>query len=430
MKKIILNTRLLLLVCIAMSIGLGTSCKNDEPASSSKVELLSYGPAGSKLGDTISFIGKNLDKVLTIKFVGDSVPKASFLSQTATLIKLIVPMNTTKGFVMLRTATEIIVTKTMFDLLVPVTVTTVTASVRPGDNITITGTNVGWITQVVFPKDLVVPDSMFVSKSLNQIVVKVPKTAKSGALTFNTGGTKPLSISSENDLIVVLPAVTAIDPIPVDRGGNLTITGTDLDLVKGIMFKGVTDTIKAFVSQSATQIVVTVPVATTQGPLSLVAFSNVLVASPMKVQLVGDLQPLAPLAYAFYEDALMNGWQNWGWGSTVDLANTENVRDGNNAIKATFTGSWGAIKFANGSVATSTYTDFVFSVYGGPGTDGKTFNVLPTGGSTFSAVIKEGAWVEIVIPLSTLGNVNPIKELMMQETAWSGFVYLDHIGFR
>src|ERR1035437_6001705 len=100
MKKIIFNTRLILLVCVVLSVGLVTSCKNDEPASSgSKAELISFGPTGSQIGDTISFIGRNLDKVQTIKFVGDSVIKSSFISQTSLKIKVRVPDYTRKGFV-------------------------------------------------------------------------------------------------------------------------------------------------------------------------------------------------------------------------------------------------------------------------------------------------------------------------------------------
>jgi hypothetical protein len=436
MKKIIFNIRLLLLGSVISSIGLWTSCKSDNSVSlSSKVQLISFGPTGSQIGDTISFIGNNLNNVTKIKFTGDSVLQAAFIKQSYGLIKAIVPPYTTKGFVTLYAPKDTTVSKTMFDLLVPVTIVSIPAVVRPGGTMTITGQYVNWISEVWFSKNVVVRDSNFISKTLTQIVLKVPMTAQTGPIVINTKGVKPLSINPVNIVTVTMPTITSFGLIPLNRGDNLTIIGTDLDLTKGIIFKGsgttgLTDTIKSFVSKTPTQIVVTVPQTAAKGPLTLVTYSDLPVVSTVKVQFIGDIPDLAPLAYAFYEDALMNGWQNWGWGSTVDLANTEQVRDGNNSIKATFTGSWGALKFANGSVATSTYTQFVFSVYGGPGTDGKTFNVQPTGGSTFSAPIKEGTWVEIVIPLSTLGNVNPITELLMQETGWSGYVYLDHIGFR
>jgi len=435
MKKTIFNTQLLLLVCVVMSIGLGTSCKSDEPASGSKIELLSFGPAGSQLGDTISFIGHNLDQVVKVKFVGDSVIQSAFLNQSSTLIKLVVPSYTTKGFVTLYGARDTVVSKTQFDLLVPVVITSLPASVRPGDNMTIIAQHANWISEVWFAKNLVVRDSNFVSKSLTQIVVKVPKNAQSGPITFNTRGVKPLSISPDKDLTVVLPAMTGFGPIPVDRGGNLTITGTNLDLTKGIIFKGtgstgVTDTVKTFVSVSPTQLVVTVPQTTAKGPLTLVAYSNVPVVSTTKVQLVGDIPDLAPLAYAFYEDAIVNGWSDWGWNRTADYANTSFVRDGNSSLMAQYTGDWGGVDFTNNSIATTGYTELAFSVYGGPGTNGFNIPVKLNWGSPFNATIKEGEWVEYKIPLTTFGSPATISNLLLGNETWRGTVYFDHVGLR
>ncbi len=429
MKKIIFNTRLLLLISLVMSIGLETSCKPDDSLSSgSKVELISFGPAGSQIGDTISFIGKNLDKILKITFVGDSVLKTSFITQTAQLIKIKVPDYTRRGFVTLYADKDTIVSKTMFDLLVPVIISSVTDSVRPGDNITITGQYVNWISEVWFSKDLIVRDSNFVSKSLTQIVVRVPETAQTGPLVFNTLGTKPLSITPDKDLKVILPAITGFNPIPVDRGGNLTITGTNLDLTMGILFHGVADTVKTFVSQTPTQLVVTVPLTAAKGQVTLVAFSNLPVVSTANLKLVGDLEDLA---YAFYEDAIMNGWSENGFNRTADYANSEFVRDGVNSLKATFTKINGYLDFYNVTgISPTSYTELAFSVYGGPGTDGK--NILVKVNSKapgYNATIQEGKWVEFKIPLATLGVTATIKDVRLT-SASMGVVYFDHVGLR
>ncbi len=430
MKKIIFNTRLLLLICVVMSLGFGISCKSDEPASGgSKVELLSFGLTGSQIGDTISFVGKNLNQVLKIKFVGDSVVKSSFISQTSQLIKVVVPNNVTKGFVKLFTAKDTIVSKTVFDLLVPVTIASVTDSVRPGDNITITGQYVSWITEVWFAKNLVVRDSNFVSKSLTQIVVKVPKNAESGPLTFNTTGTKPLSITPEKELKVILPSISSFDPIPVDRGGILTITGRNLDLTMGVLFNGVADTVKTFISQSATQLVVTVPLNAAKGVLTLVAYSKLPVVSTAIVKLVGDL---ADLGYAFYDDALMNGWTNNGWNNTPDYSNKENVRDGVYSLKATFTKIKGGVDFYNSTgILTTNYTVVTFSAYGGPGTNGDIILVKANSKNPgFNVTLQEGKWVDYTIPLTSLGSPKTITDLLLQNTFATGVVYFDHVGLQ
>jgi len=394
------------------------------------VELLSFGPSGVKPGDQIKFIGKNLDKVTEIKLVGDSVPSASFVERTSELIVIVVPQKTERGLVILKTTEGNVVSKTPLDLLVLVSITTVIFDGRPGDNITINGTYMNWIKEIWFTKDLVVRDSDFVSKSLNQIVLKVPVNAKTGPLTINTGGTKPMAVTSTNDLIIVLPAITSFAPIPVERGANLTITGTNLDLTKEVRVKGATAPITVFVSKSATQLVFTVPPLTTKGKITLVAYSLVTVESSANLLIVGDLPDLAPLAYAIYEDALINGWQDWGWSRTADFANTENVRDGNKSIKLSYTGNWGALKFANASVSTATYSELTFSVFGTTGTGGKKIHVQPSGGANYTITIEEGKWVEYKLTKAQIGNPATITDIMFQNEDWSGIVYLDHVGLR
>ena len=430
MKKTIFNTQLLLLVSVLLFAGLGTSCKNDEPASAgSKVELLSFGPTGSQIGDTISFIGKNLNLVSKIQFAGDSVLKASFISQSSQLIKVIVPNYVTKGYVKLVAPKDTVVSKTMFDLLVAVTITSINDSIRPGDNLTITGQYVNWITEVWFSKNLVVRDSNFVSKSLTQIVIKVPKTAQTGLLVINTAGTKPLSITPDKPLKVILPSITSLDPIPVARGGNLTIKGSNLDLTMGVLFNGVADTVKTFVSQTSTQLVVTVPQTTAKGPLTLVAFSKLPVVSSGIVKLVGDL---ADLGYALYDDALMNGWTDNGWNYTPDYSNTEQVRDGAFSLKASFTKIKGGVDFYNATgVSTANYTSITFSAYGGPGTDGYIILVKANSKAPgYNAVIQEGKWVDFTIPLTTLGSPKTLTDFLLQNTFAKGVIYFDHVGLQ
>jgi len=339
-----------------------------------------------------------------------------------------VPQKTERGFVTLKTTEGNIVSKTVLDLLVPVTITSFTASVRPGDNITITGTYMNWISEVWFTKDVLVTE--FVSKSLTQLVVKVPMNAKTGPLVLNTKGTKPLSITFDKDLNVVLPVITSFAPIPVDREANLTITGTNLDLTKQILLKGVTDPVTVFVSKTATQLVFKVPPTTTKGVITLVTYSLVNVVSDQKLLIVGDLPDLAPVAYAFYEDDLKNGWSDWGWGGARDKSNTENVRDGDKSCKISCDGSWGAFYLGGGNVSLTSYTELTFSLFGNPGTNGKVLKVIANWGTSYDITIQEGKWVEYKLTMENIGNPTKITDLVFQETGWSGVYYLDHVGLR
>jgi hypothetical protein len=426
----IFNIRQFYLVFLVLTLGILSSCEKDEDNGTDEVQLLSFGPSGVKHGEQISVIGKNLDKVLAIKISNDSIPQSAFVSQTSELIVITVPETVERSYVTLVTQTENIISKTVLDLNVPVKIESITTEARPGDNITIKGQYLNWIKQVKFSKELIVSSNDFVSSSLTELVVKVPVEAQTGTLEFTTGGTEPATIVSENDLLVSLPSISEITPNPVARGSNLTIKGQNLDLTKGVLFKGITNPITEFVSKSANELVVKVPEEANKGVITLVAFSSVKVDSKDIMTIEGDLPSLDPVDYTFFKDEFSDPWQDWGWGCTRDLKNAENVRDGNIAIKVSPEGGWGALSIGNGSVSTAGYSHVTFSVYGGPGTQDKELKVVANWGKEYMAKIVEGQWTEFKVPLSDLGSPADITTLTFQDTGWSGFYYIDFIGLR
>ena len=279
--------KLLALIGFILSIGIVTSCdKDDEEVKSDKIELFSFGPTGAKHGDTIQFIGTNLNKVTAIQFTGTNatVNQADFKKQTSELILLLVPQAAEKGYVTLKTPEGDIVTKTQFNIDVLATVTSITAQARPGENVTITGTYLNWVDRITFNRDKIV--QIFVSKTQTQLVVKVPDDAETGPLVLHYGGTDSAYLQTADTLKVTLPVTTGLSPNPIKHQTNLTITGTNLDLARQILFTGVAAPVTTFVSQSATQIVVKVPAATKKGKVTLVAASGVQSVSTMDLDVV------------------------------------------------------------------------------------------------------------------------------------------------
>lgn len=281
------NIRLLLFVCLVMCFGVITSCVDDDETqpNSGQVELLSFGPSGVQHGEEIRFIGHNLDKVQAIVLPGVTVSKADFLQHTSDIIKLIVPQETMEGRIVLKLSEgDDITSKTVLSFEVPITITTITQQAKPGTNITVMGTKLNWVEGVVFEEDTV---KQFVSQTASQLVLEVPLTAKTGKLILIGGGTKPSFVETERELVVSLPAVTALAPATINNGADLTITGTDLDLVKEVRFAGVGEAkMTSFVSRTPTQLVVKVPNNAVKGKLTLVALSNELVVTTQELTLV------------------------------------------------------------------------------------------------------------------------------------------------
>src|SRR6188474_1466220 len=235
--------KLLALTGIVLSIGFVASCdKDDDEVNSDKIQLLSFGPTGAKHGDTIQFTGTNA-----------TVNQADFKKQTSELILVLVPQPAEKGYVTLKTPEGDIVSKTQFNIDVLTTVTSITAQARPGENVTITGTYLNWVDRITFERDKVV--QTFVSKTQTQLVVKVPDDAQTGPLVLHYTGTDSNYVQTRDTLKVTLPVTTSLSPNPIKHQTNLTITGTNLDLARQILFNGVSTPVTTFVSQTATQLV-------------------------------------------------------------------------------------------------------------------------------------------------------------------------------
>ena len=279
--------RLPALMLFTLSVGFVTSCdKDDDEGTSDKIQLFSFGPTGAKHGDTIKFIGTNLNKVTAIQFTGTNatVNQPDFKKQTSDNIFLLVPQTAEKGYVTLKTPEGDIVSKTQFNLDVLTTVTSITLQARPGQNVTIAGTYLNWVDRITFSRDKTV--TTFVSKTQTQLVVKIPDDAETGPLVLHYTGTDSNFVQTADTLKVKLPLTTAMSPNPVKPLTDLTITGTDLDLAKKIIFNGVSAPVTTFVSQTATQLVIKVPETAKKGKLTLEAASGVKTTSSNDLDIV------------------------------------------------------------------------------------------------------------------------------------------------
>jgi hypothetical protein len=303
--------------------------------------------------------------------------------------------------------------------------------VKHADNVTITGTNLDLAKQVIFTGTSG-PVTTFVSQSATQIVVKVPEGAKAGKISL--AAASGVRTTSAADLAVILPSVTTMAPNPVFPGTNLTITGTNLDLVSSITFQNAA-AVTSFVSQTATQIVLQVPNGVLAGKLDLrVKNSTVVVQSTDVLDISGNAPP-PTIALPIYSDAVTPNWNGWiggGWGGTSDRDNATPIREGTKSIKINYVGGYGSpFQIGGASIALANYTTLKLSVWGAPGSAGKTITVAVNGvNGKYNITVVEGKWTDYAIPLSTLTSAATLSEIWIQEYSGTGgfSVYVDALG--
>jgi hypothetical protein len=269
MKKKLNSLKVYLLTFLFAGF-LFSACDKEE--SSSEVILNSWGPSPALRGGELKFIGVNLNEVSAI-VLPQNVEITSFVTKTSELIVIQVPDETVGGQVLLKTSQGDIVPKTKLSISEPIAISSFSpAKVKPGDEVTINGTYLNLIKEVVFAEKKSV--TQFVSQSREKLVVKVPMDAQTGLIVLSNGEKAPILIESETQLEIALPAVSTLSPAPVKPGTELKLTGSDLNLVKSILFPGGVK-VETFSSQTATELSLLVPANSKEGTLVLEALSGV-----------------------------------------------------------------------------------------------------------------------------------------------------------
>lgn len=314
--KHIKNLRILAFALICM-LGTGillSSCEDDE-GGTGDIKVNSFGPSPVMRGGQLRFIGTNLDKVTAIILPGD-VEVTSFVTKSPNLLVIEVPEQAIQGYVTIKTPQGEIVTKTELGIAEPITIASISpGAIRPGGTITIEGTYLNLVTEVIFSNNKSVTE--FESQSQSSLSVIVPEDAQTGKIILSDGEEEPNRIESETELQVVLPAGTSMSPDPVKPGLELTIAGTNLDLVKDITFEGDARVANdLFVSQTEDEIVLVVPDDAQDGAVVLRP------ASAVEVELSEQLTLVAPEITSFTPNPGKNSDNITVTGTNLDLVTT------------------------------------------------------------------------------------------------------------
>lgn len=167
------------------------------------------------------------------------------------------------------------------------TVETISDPVIVGQEIIITGTDLDLVDKVVFDNNW--GNQSYVSKSgtstINDIKVTVPSEAKSSELKFECVGQKLIN-TGRNIEVRQLPTVTSVSSKYVLAGENLTIYGSDLDLVEYAQI-GTGDELNV-TKVSSSEISVTIPAGTQSGELQLKVSETIVINSAQNINIAKD----------------------------------------------------------------------------------------------------------------------------------------------
>ena len=130
-----------------------------------------------------------------------------------------------------------------------------------------------------------------------------------------------------------------------------------------------------------------------------------------------------------YDDALENGWQNWGW-ATINYANTSPVLSGSDSISITMSAAWEGIQIWHPDQSSFPFSSISFWLNGGSsgGQKLKVYGLLDVGGTNnfdpnqyFDLTpLPANSWQQFLVPLSSLGVANAAN--------FTGFVIQDSQG--
>ena len=206
-----------------------------------------------KAGATVTIKGTNLYLTTELELEGAKVTEFTVADNTLTFV---LPDKATDGDVYMVMASDVAVSAGTLTTVVPVVSGVTPAPVKNGAVVTLAGSDLDLVTGLDFPN--AAGAEFAFAEGL--ITATVPEAAQEGDITLHLANGKTVTA----DLTLVKPAVTAFSANPASAGSDVTITGTNLDLVAKVAFPGA-DAIE--VEATETAITVAVPTAAETGKL-------------------------------------------------------------------------------------------------------------------------------------------------------------------
>lgn len=234
---------------------------------SEPISLESIDPLKVKAGDVLTINGEYLNLMHQVIFADEViVPEENFIEHSRKVITVKVPAEAQTGKVIISDGAELpnmMYSDEELEVVLPAveSVLDLTGK-KPGDVITVTGSDFDLIEKVVMPNG----DEVKFTVEGNKLTFTLPENISDGAIVVVPASGVEVAIAN---IGVAVPSKLEATPNTDLRAGDvITIKGVNMELVASVTFPGVAEAVKPE-SSSATKITVTMPAAATSGDLLL-----------------------------------------------------------------------------------------------------------------------------------------------------------------
>lgn len=184
-----------------------------------------------KAGSALTITGENLDWVSAVRFEGAEVSEME-ISKDAKTLTIVVPAIAQGGAVKLVSCSGVEVEAGKIGTILPTELKVAVESVKNGTDLAVIGKDMDLIVKATFPN---VADGVALKEvSATKVVVTVPEAAQDGDIVFALANGETVAVAYKT----LKPTIKSFMPVALTAGDNVTITGTDLDLVSAILFIG------------------------------------------------------------------------------------------------------------------------------------------------------------------------------------------------
>ncbi len=259
----------------------GNQLFSEEEFTVAQPAISGISPLSVRPGDELTITGTLLESVDEIAFHGASaIEIADAVSVTDTKLVVKVPGTVQDGTISITSAAGVqAVSADAITVKVPTGLAVAAESVfKAGLNVVITGTDIDLVTGVAFGNETV---ETFTNDG-SKVTAAIPVKAVDGAITISTASGK--SVQTES-ITLVKPVITAVSPAAITAGDDVTVTGTDLDLVVSLTIGGAD---MEFETVSATELKVSTSATVPSGKVGVKAANGVSAESEAEITVSYD----------------------------------------------------------------------------------------------------------------------------------------------